>query len=79
MDDCGHDHSNQPVIKLDGSAGTGTRAHLTLYTKDDIEGEKEETFLFPYGLIDQEMLQKFLTVRFILGYKLIVQPEAVKE
>ena len=73
---CGQNHSN---FKFDGSMGTGDTALLTLITKDDVEGEREETFQFPYALIDQEMLGRFSNFRLILGYKLIRVPKPTTE
>ena len=71
--ECGGNHEGE--LKLDGSMGTGDRALLTLITKDDVEGQREETFQFPYALIDQAMLQRFGQFRLILGYKLIRLPK----
>ena len=71
-DNCGNDHEK---IKLDGSMGTGDTALLTLVTKDDIEGQREETFEFPYALIDFNMLNKFSMFNLILGYKIIRIPK----
>jgi hypothetical protein len=74
---CGGDCKNG--LKLDGSLGTGDTALLTLITKDDVEGQREETFEFPYALIDQNMLSKFSLFNLILGYKLIRVPKADKQ
>jgi hypothetical protein len=63
------------IIKLDGSEGTGDNALVTLYTKDEMSGEKKETFQFPYALIDQDMLQKFVSYKLILGYRVLRQPK----
>lgn len=75
-----HEHEeDQQKIKLDGSLGMGYHAQLTVYTKDEIHGEKEETFIFPYALIDHEMLQKFVTYKLVVGYKLITLPPKTEE
>ena len=71
-DNCGNDHEK---IKLDGSVGTGDTALLTLITKDDIEGQREETFEFPYARIDFAMLNKFSMFSLILGYKIVRIPK----
>lgn len=66
--DCGGNHEGE--MKLDGSVGTGDTALLTLITKDDVEGRREETFQFPYALIDFATLNKFSMFKLILGYKI---------
>ena len=73
--ECGGNHEE---VKLDGSMGTGDTALLTLITKDDVEGEREETFQFPYALIDFGMLAKFSMFRLIMGYKVIRVPAVPK-
>ena len=75
--DCGGNHEGE--IKLDGSVGTGDTALLTLITKDDIEGQREETFQFPYALIDFSMLAKFSMFKLIMGYKVIRIPAVPKD
>ena len=75
-DNCGGNCENG--IKLDGSVGTGDTALLTLITKDDVEGQREETFEFPYALIDFAMLAKFSMFKLILGYKIVRIPKADK-
>ncbi len=72
---CGGNHMQ---VKTDGSGGVGERALLTLVTHDDIEGNKEETFEFPYALINFTILQAFCTFRQIMGYKLVRVPEIVE-
>jgi hypothetical protein len=69
---CGGNHG---IVKTDGSGGVGERALLTLVTHDDIEGNKEETFEFPYALINFTILQAFCTFRQIMGYKLVRVPD----
>jgi hypothetical protein len=73
---CGNEHEE---IKLDGSVGTGDTALLTLITKDDVEGQREETFQFPYALIDFSMLAKFSMFKLIMGYKVIRIPAIPKD
>jgi hypothetical protein len=73
---CGNEHEE---IKLDGSVGTGDTALLTLITKDDVEGQREETFQFPYALIDFSMLAKFSMFKLIMGYKVIRIPAVPKD
>ena len=75
-ENCGGDCKNG--IKLDGSMGTGDTALLTLITTSDVEGQREETFEFPYALIDQAMLARFSLYNLILGYKLVRVPKADK-
>jgi len=67
------------IIKLDGSMGLGENALFTVITKDDVLGDKEETFVFPYSLINFDILAKFLTLRCISGYKVVRQPAPPKE
>jgi hypothetical protein len=74
-DNCG----GHEEIKLDGSVGTGDTALLTLITKDDVEGQREETFQFPYALIDFSMLAKFSMFKLIMGYKVIRIPAIPKD
>jgi hypothetical protein len=64
---------NNP-IKLDGSGGIGDHAKLTIITKHDIEGERRETFLFPYALINLNALAVFSQYRQIMGYELVRLP-----
>jgi hypothetical protein len=55
-------------IKLDGSGGVGDLARLTIFRTDDVQGEIEETFVFPYVLIHFAVLQVFSSMRQINGY-----------
>ena len=73
--ECGGNHEGE--LKLDGSLGTGDTALLTLITKDDVAGEREEVFEFPYALIDFGMLTKFSLYKLILGYKIVRVPKVV--
>ena len=72
---CNNCGGHEEEIKLDGSVGTGDTALLTLITKDDIEGQREETFEFPYALIDFNMLAKFSMFKLIMGYKIVRVPK----
>ena len=57
-------------IVLDGSMGYGTLAELTVIVKEKgADTVREETFRFPFALIDQKMLSQFLTLHFIVGYR----------
>ncbi len=58
------------ALKMDGSGGVGDLARLTIFRTDDIQGEIEETFVFPYSLINFQALQMFQTLRQIQGYTL---------
>lgn len=75
------EENDKPQIKLDGSYGTGVVAEVTIYTKQGEDREKEETFLFPYNLINFENLTVFDKVNLIKGYKIIKQekPSALKD
>jgi hypothetical protein len=71
-----HNHEEgQTYIKLDGSMGFKDRSLVTLITKDDVEGEKEETFLFPTLLIDMKNLNAALSVNIVRGYKIVRQTQ----
>lgn len=61
----------QETIKLDGSLGLGARAHLTITTKDEALGEKNETFEVPYLAINFDQLKKALDFNFIRGFALM--------
>lgn len=76
-----NENGNSPVrIPLDGSFGPGVIAELTIITKQN-DAEKEETFIFPYMLIDFTMLQRLDGINLIKGYRIIKQekPSALKE
>ena len=71
-----HDHEQgQPreMIKLDGSAGVGDRARLTLITRDSVDGDREETFLIPLALLNMGTLNVCMQYNFIMGYKVVRQ------
>jgi hypothetical protein len=75
-----HDHEHMmEKIKLDGSLGVGDNALLTIITKDETAGgDREETFQFPYHLIDFNILNKYMLFKLLMGYKIIRQ-EKVRE
>jgi hypothetical protein len=58
-------------IPLDGSYGGGPIAELTIITRTEGGGQKEETFQVPYFMIDTKRLQFFNDANLILGYKLV--------
>lgn len=64
------EHNEELQTKLDGSCGFGDRAYVTIITKDGVE-EKEETLMFPYILIRSEVMQKFLDLKLITGFKIV--------
>jgi len=61
--------------KFDGSGGLGDHAILTIFTSDPVQGEKEETFEFPYVLINLTILNMFQGLRQITGYKIVRLPK----
>jgi hypothetical protein len=65
----GKEHTIQ--IPLDGSYGGGPVAELSIFTKTEGGGMKEETFAIPYFFIDTKRLQIFNDANLILGYRLI--------
>jgi len=66
------------VIKLDGSLGTGDHVLLTIITTDKVMGEKRETFLLPFALLNFDTLEKFVVLNLINGYEVVRKPK-VKE
>lgn len=66
-------------IKLDGSGGVGDLAKLTIFRTDDVQGEVEETFVFPYVLINFQVLQIFASMRQINGYTVKRLPKQVAQ
>ena len=76
QDERDHDHDQEPqreMIKLDGSAGVGDRARLTLITRDPVDGDREETFLIPLALLNMGTLNVCMQYNFIMGYKVVRQ------
>ena len=67
------------AFKLDGSMGVGENALLTIITKDEMAGgEKEETYQFPYALINFGSLNTALAYKFLMGYKILRQDKVEK-
>ena len=64
-------NSDKPAIRLDGSYGGGPVAELTIITRTEGGGQREETFQVPYYLVDTKRLQAFNDVNLILGFKLV--------
>jgi hypothetical protein len=62
------DSNCQCNLKTDGSAGTGELAKLTILRTDDVQGEVEESFVFPYNLIRFDILQLYVGLKQINGY-----------
>ena len=54
--------------KMDGSAGVGDLAKVIIRRTDDVQGMIEESFIFPYILINFHALQLFAGLRQIHGY-----------
>lgn len=69
-------------IPLDGSYGCGAQAVVTIYTRipksDDVH---EETFQFPYALIDQGKLMAYNSAHLIAGFRILKleKPSALRE
>jgi hypothetical protein len=66
-------------IKMDGSAGVGDLARLTIFRTDDVQGEIEETFVFPYTLISFGILQMYASLKQINGYTVKRLPKLTAE
>lgn len=70
-------------IPLDGTYGTGAMAEVTIYTRVSAESNqmKEETFQFPYALIDMNRLVGYNSAHLIAGYKVVKleKPTALRE
>ena len=62
---------NTIEIPLDGSYGGGPVAELSIFTKTEGGGMKEETFAVPYFFINTKRLEFFNEANLILGYKLL--------
>jgi hypothetical protein len=58
-------------IRLDGSYGAGPVSELTIITRTEGGGQREEIFQVPYFMIDTKRLQAFNDINLILGYKLV--------
>jgi len=57
-------------IRMDGSGGVGDLAKLTIFRTDDLAGEVEENFVFPYNLISNTVLDLYVRLKQINGYTL---------
>jgi hypothetical protein len=70
--ECGPEcnHSN---VKLDGSLGLKERVRVTIVTKDDIEGERREGFIFPKALVNMSALNQCAIFNIIKGYEIVNQ------
>lgn len=66
-----HDEDGGIEVKLDGTMGIGAPCHLTIITQDTVDGTKETTYEIPYNIIDMTKLNQFLSVNFIMGYKIV--------
>jgi len=66
------------AIKMDGSGGVGDLARLTVLRTDDIQGEVEESFVFPYNMINFNLLQMYVSLKQINGYTLKRLPKSVE-
>jgi hypothetical protein len=64
------EHKHHVTIQLDGKYGTGSMAEVTIYTNHP-NGVKEETYLFPYALIDRKNLDTFNAAHLIAGYRIM--------
>ena len=64
------DEHGRGIVRLDGSMGLGMLARLTIITSDKINGNKEETFEFPYALIDFKTIMAACDSNYILGYRI---------
>lgn len=62
---------NRIEIRLDGSYGGGPIAELTIITRTEGGGQREESFQVPFFMIDTKRLQAFNDANLILGYKLV--------
>ena len=65
---CENPECNCGGIKMDGSAGVGDLAKITILRTDDVQGEIEENFVFPYVLVNYTTLQLFASLKQINGY-----------
>jgi hypothetical protein len=66
-------------LKTDGSGGTGDLARITILRTDDVQGEVEESFVFPYTLINFAVLQVYAALRQINGYTVKRLPKEVSQ
>jgi hypothetical protein len=64
------DEQQQNTIILDGTFGSGAMAEVTIYTNHP-NGIKEETYIFPYAMIDRKNLDAFNAAHLIAGYRIM--------
>lgn len=69
----------ETAIKLDGSMGLTERVIVTLITKDDVEGEREEGFVFPKALVSLQALNACVVLNLIKGYKIVNQDKPLSD
>jgi len=67
------------TAKMDGSAGVGDLARLTIFRTDDVQGEIEEVFIYPFTLINYGILQMYLALKQINGYTVKRLPKVVAQ
>jgi len=65
---CNDSNCESCKIKMDGSGGVGDLAKLTVFRTDDLAGEVEENFVFPYNIINNTVLDLYVRLRQINGY-----------
>jgi len=68
-----HEHEQPQAIRipLDGTYGAGPNATLTIITKTPNGNLKEESFEFPFLLIDTKKHQFMVDFNLIVGFKLL--------
>lgn len=70
---------SEQAVKLDGSMGLTDRVLVTLITKDDVEGEREETFVFPKVLVSLQALNAIVVLNMVKGYKIVNQDKPLQD
>lgn len=68
-------------VQQDGSYGAGILSELTIYSRTEDGGTKEETFTIPYLLINFSHLVALDAMHLILGYRVIkvAKPDQMKD
>lgn len=66
---------NEQQVVLDGKYGAGVNAVLTIVTAGPL-GDKEETFLVPYAVVDKKTLNQMVDINMIRGFKIVKQEPA---
>jgi hypothetical protein len=76
-----NDQQQQKRVPSDGSYGAGTLSELTIFSRMEDGGTKEETFTIPYLLINFSHLVALDSMHLILGYKVIKvsKPDQMKD